>query len=330
MGLAAGVLLLPTNLARYPGYCRRLKNGRGRRPVTILWQMDPLPPENLPPAAEAAGLAAARWGDRLRLHQSAAVLSRWKKLCTLFRLREWANKQISAPGFRKAGRLLRRAGGDDFDWQQIRAILGNWRRILDGHQRGWMDFFIASTHQRRRYLVGRGIAAQFIPVGAYEAMGRDLGLDRDIPVGFLGAAKYGRRAALLKQLGERLRKKGIPFVQMTDGCYGEERCRWFNRTRILVHLHSLSWNPAWVRLLMAARCGALVVSEPMNDEHPMQAGVHYIAATPEEMPEVIGKLLDNPDKIRQVVEAAAHLCRHELTLLRSVENLCRLVERQNP
>ncbi len=286
--------------------------------------MDPLPPENLPAEAEAIGLKASRWRDRFWLRQSAAAMPRWKKLCTLFRLREWASKQCSAPGYRKATRLIKRNSGGDFDWQQVRGVMGNWRRILDGHNEGWVDHFVVSTDRRRRFLVSRGITAHFIPVGACEEMGRDMGLPRDIPIGFLGTTKYGRRAALLECLSERLKEKGVPLTQVVEGCYGEKRCAWLNRTRILVNLHNYSWNPAWIRFLMAARCGTLVVSEPMNDEHPMVAGVHYIAATLDEMPEAIGKLLDNPEQIGQVATAATHLCHNELTLLRAVEKLSRL------
>jgi hypothetical protein len=323
-GFEAQVLLLLTNLGNYPAYCRRLKRCGARRPITILWQMDPLPPENLTPEAEAAGLKASRWRVRFWLRQSAAALPRWKKLCTLFRLREWASKQCSAPGYRNASRLIQRSVGGDFDWVQIRGVMETWRMILDSHREGWLDHLAVSTNQRRRFLASRGIASHFIPVGAHEAMGRDLGLPRDIPVGFLGAVKHGRRAAMLERLSRRLKEKGIPLNQVTNSCHGEQRCEWLNRTRILVSLHNYSWNPAWIRFLMAARCGTLVVSEPMNDEHPMVAGVHYIAAAVDEMPEVICKLLDDPGRICQITSAAAYLCYHELTLLRTVEQLSRL------
>ena len=329
-GLGADVLLLLTNLGNFPVYGRKLKSCGSRRPVTVLWQMDPLPPENLSPEAETAAFQASRWRGRFRLHPSATALSRWKKLCTLFRFREWASKQCSAPGYRKASRLIQHNGGDDFNWAQIRGVMETWRTILDSHREGWMDHFAVSTNQRRRFLASRGIAAHFIPVGIYEEMGRDLGLPRDIPVGFLGAIKHGRRAALLEQLSRNLKKKGVPLTQVTNGCHGEERCTWLNRTRILVSLHHYPWNPAWIRFLLAASCGTLVVSEPMNDEHPMIAGVHYIAATPEEMPGVICKLLDDPEKICQVTSAAAHLCHHELTLLNAVEQLSRLGQAAEP
>lgn len=322
-GLEADVLLLLTVLGNYPAYCQKLKHCGSQRPVTILWQMDPLPPEYLPPEAESAGLKASRWRNSFRLHQPADM-PRWKKLCTLFRLRVWSYKKLSAPGFRKACHLIKRNNcGDDFDWPQIRGVMENWQDILDSHNDGWMDHFVVSTNQRRRFLMSRGITAHFIPVGGHEYMGRDLGLRRDILVGFLGSIKYGRRAVMLKRLGERLKKKGILLTQVEKGCYGEQRCEWLNRTRILINLHNFSWNPAWIRFLMAARCRTLIVSEPMNDEHPMVTGIHYVAVTLDEMPEVVCKLLEDQEKIDQITSAAAILCQHELTLLHAVEKLSR-------
>ncbi len=327
-GFVADVLLLLINPGNYPVYCHRLKHGGSRRPQTILWQMDPLPPEDLSPEAESAGLKASRWRDRFHLHQSAAAMPRWKKICTLFRVREWASKQCSAPGYRKACRLIQRSNDGDFDWPQIRGVMSNWRLIRDSHHEGWVDHFVVSTDQRRRFLAARKIPSHFIPVGAYEEMGADLGRHRDIPVGFLGSIKYGRRARMLESLSERLKNQGISLAQVVKDCHGEKRREWLNRTRILVNLHNYSWNPAWIRFLIAAKCGTLVVSEPMNDEHPMVAGVHYIAATVEEMPEVICQLLNDPEKMHRMTSAAAELCQSELSLERAVEKLARLVECQ--
>lgn len=325
-GLKADVLLLTNVLGKYPVYCRKLKECGSKRPVTILWQMDPLPPEDLPPEAESAGLAACRLRDFLRLRHPAERLW-WQKWLTLYRQRVWFYQQFSAPGFRKACRLVKRSHDGEFDWLLIRGVMENWQDILDARDEGWLDHIVVSTNQRRRFLTKRGIDAHFIPVGAHEYMGRDLGLPRDIPVGFLGYIKHGKRAGKLRHMGERLKKNGIPLTQTVKDCYGEQRCEWLNRTRVLVSLNKYPWNPAWIRLLMAASCGTLVVSEPMNDEHPMVEGVHYIAALPDEMPEVICKLLDDRERIERITSAAAALCRNELTLINSVEKLSRLGER---
>lgn len=319
-GLEADVLLMLNVLGNYPVYYERLKRGGSQRPITILWQMDPLPPVDLPPEAEHAGLQAARLRDSLWLRQPADM-PRWKKLCTFYRSRVWAYQNCSALGFRKACRLIKCKHSGDFDWIQIRGVMENWQDILSGYNEGWMDHLVVSTNQRRHFLMHRGVPAHFIPIGADEHMGRNMKLKRDISVGFLGYVKYGRRAATLERLGERLKKRGVTLTRVEKDCYGEQRCEWLNRSRIIVNLHTYAWNPAWIRFLMAARCGALVVSEPMHDEHPMIAGVHYVAATLEEMPEVICSLLDDPEKMDKITSAAASLCQNELTLLHAVEKL---------
>jgi hypothetical protein len=321
-GLESDFLLLLITLGDYPVYCQKLKHCSSQRPVTIFWQIDPLPPEDSPPEAESAGLKASRWRDFFCLYQPADM-PRWKKLCTLYRLRVWGYKRCSSPGFRKACRIIKRNNGGDIHWTHIRGVMENWQSILDSYNGGWIDHFVVSTNQRKRFLMNRGITAHFVPVGAHEYMGCDLGLQRDIIVGFLGSPmKHGRRFAMLKSLRDRLNEKGIPLTQV-KGCLGGQRCKWLNRTRILINLYNYSWSSAWIRFLMAARCRALVVSEPMNDEHPMISGVHYISATLDEMPEVICKLLDDPVTTNRIISAAAMLCQNELTLLHSVEKLTR-------
>jgi hypothetical protein len=328
-GLEADVLLLLITLGDYPVYCQKLKHRGSQRPVTLLWQIDPLPPEYLPPEAESAGLKASRWRDFFCLFQPDNM-PRWKKLCTLYRLRVWGYQKLSAPGFRKACRLIKRNHDGDFHWTHIRAVMENWQSILGSHNGGWIDHFVVSTNQRKNFLMSRGITAHFIPIGAHEYMGRDLCLQRGIPVGFLGSSiKNGRRIAMLESLRDRLKDKGIPLIQV-NGYRGEQRCEWLNRTRVLINLYNFSWSSAWTRFLMAAMCKTLIVSEPMNDEHPMIAGVHYVSATLDEMPEVICKLLDDPEKIDRITSAAYALCQNELTLLHAAEKLSRFGNTAQP
>jgi len=322
-GLNADALLFLVTLNDYPLYCRELKQCGEQRPMTAFWQIDPLPPDDTPPEAEAAGLRASRWRKRFGLDRSDDI-PRWKKLLTLYRMRIRAYQQISAPGFRKASRLIKRHRGGDFTWKHIRGILENWQSVLDSHNEGWMDHLVASTDQRRHFFMNRGMAAHFIPVGAHEFMGRDLNIQRDILVGFLGSIRKGRRASILENLGDRLKERNISLIPVERGLHGEQRCEWLYRTRILVNLYNYSWSSAWIRFLMAARCGALVVSEPMNDRHPMTAGVHYVTATLNKMPDVIPGLLEEPETIERITSAAATLCQNELTLLNAVKKLSRL------
>lgn len=322
-GLSADILLFLFTLGDYPMYRLKLKNHSVKRPLTILWQIDPLPPDDSPPEAEIAGLKAARLRKIFGLYEPTDM-SRWKKLITFYRLRVSAYKLFSAPGFRKACRLIKNHCGGDFEWTHIRGIIENWQDILESYNDGWVNHFVTSTNQRRIFLMNRGIKADFVPVGAHEYMGSYLGLRRDIPVGFLGSIKKGRRAAILENLSNKLKEKGILLVQVEKGLYGKQRCEWLNRTRILINLYNYSWSSAWIRFLMAARCKTLVVSEPIDDEHPMKTGVHYISANWEEMPEVICELLNNPEKIDRITSAAYLLSQEELTLLHSVEKISKI------
>ena len=210
---------------------------------------------------------------------------------------------------------------DGADWRQLRGVLQNWWSILDAQRHGWVDHFMSSTQQRQRFLESRGIESSFIPVGAYPELGRDLHLVRDIPVTFLGRARFGRRKAHLDQLTRGLAKKGVRLNRIEGDCYGERRCEMLNRTRILINLHNYAWSPAWIRFVMAALCGALIVSEPADDDQPFSTGAHYVGATPDEMPDMILRLLDDPATCDRITCAAAGLCANELTLQRAVQVL---------
>jgi len=326
-GLEAAVLLLLVNLANFPAYCHQLRRAGRRRPRVILWQMDPLPPPNASPQAEAVGLTAGRWRRRLGLSRSAAAMSRWQKLATLIRLREWLCKVASGPGFRRAWRLMQNYAPEplEVDWRQIRGLMQSWRNILDARQEGWLDHLAASTLQRTHFLKARGIPAAFIPVGACEEFGCEMGLARDIEVLFLGRVKHGRRAAVLARLREELLERGVALQTVVDDCYGATRTRLLNRSRVLVNLNTYPWSPAWIRFLMAARCGAVVVSEPTGDREPFEPGVHYVAAATNELAAAVRLLLaDEPARARMAAAASEH-CRERLTLVRSVESLRLLV-----
>lgn len=326
-GMDAEVLLLLISPTCFPAYCHQLRQAGGRRPRVILWQMDPLPPTDLSRRAEAIGLAACRWRRRFALNQSTAGMPRWQKLATLIRLREWLCKVVSGSGFRSAWRLMQKEapGPLEVDWPQVRGVMQSWRCILDARHEGWLDHLAASTLQRVRFLEGRGIAAAFIPVGACEEFGCELGLERDIEVLFLGRIKHGRRADLLGRLQGALREQGISLHQVVDDCYGAARTRLLNRSRVMLNLHNFPWSPAWIRFLMAARCGTAVVSEPTDDTQPFVAGVHYVAAPAEELAAAAARLLRDEAARAQVVAASRDLCKERLTLARSVESLRKLI-----
>jgi len=326
-GLGANVLLLMFTTGDFSAYRRLLNQRRSQKPMTVLWQIDPLPPDHLSSDAEWFAQKAFHWREILKAHWEP--LSRAEKLRTLYRLRMWSYHKLSARSYRQIVKQMEKTNGNDVSCRDIRGAMENWHGILIGRKEGWLDVIVASTNQRRAFLNRRGITAYFVPVGAHDYMGGPMEMPRDIPIGFLGSIKNhakNRRTRVLEKLQKRLKEKNLPLVEIQSNCYAEQRCRWLNRVRILINIYNFPWDAAWVRFLMAAKCKTLVVSEPTQDEHPLTAGTHYISAPWEQMPDVIEELLARPQKIEPITAAAENICRTELTLLNSVKKLHQIIE----
>ncbi len=329
-GLRADVLLLMFTAGDFSAYRRLLNQRHSKKPTTVLWQIDPLPPDNLLPDAELFAQRAFHWREILKPHRPP--LSRVEKLRTLYRFRVWSYHKLSARSYQQIVKQVEKTDRDDVSWRDIRGPMENWHDILIGCKENWLDVIVTSTNQRRTFLNRRGITAHFVPVGAHDYMGKPLGIPRDIPIGFLGSIKNSRkknrRTRVLEKLQMRLKEKCLPLIEIQNECYSEQRCQWLNRVRILINIYDFPWDAAWTRFLMAARCKTLVVSERTHDEHPLIPGIHYISATWEQMPEVIEELLVQPQRIDQITAAAENICRTELTLLNSVKNLHQIIERE--
>lgn len=325
-GLDADVLLFMNNLADFGIYRKMLAN-RKQKPVTAVWMRETLPPESTPAEAESLGLSAARWHYRLGLHYPKDRLTPLQKFLTLRNLRQWAYKQLSGVGYRRACRLITNADPllSETHWALIRGAMQNWECLLRTRRQGWLEHCIVSTQQRQRFLQARGWQTPFVPVGSYARNGRQLGLQRDIDVAFLGYLRKDRRVRLLDQLERDLSARGINIKVITGNCFGEDRTRLLNRTKILLMLHQYPWSPAWDRFVLAAQCGTCVVSEPMPDDAPFQAGIHYAAAECSEMPALIKCLVHNEAERNQLVEAASRLCTENLTLHNSVRKIANII-----
>jgi hypothetical protein len=330
-GLRACSLLLLTNCANFPAYSRLLRGAGTARPTVLVWQMDPLPPNRLPPLAETLIERATLWRTRLGLATRPNATSRWRRLITARRLRGRLYRFLSGFSYRAACRVMGQFGGLDaeLDWTQIRGTAEAWVDLRQGLEGAWIDHLAVSTRQRQRFLAERGIPAPFIPVGSCPELGNPMDLARDVEVLFIGRVKHGPRASKLVRIARDLAAEGILLRQITADCYGTERTRWLNRSHLVLNLHNYPWSPAWIRFVMAALCGAVVVSEPSEDQEPFVAGRHYAAAPAAQLPETIRVLLNDPAGCAGIRSAAAELCRDSLTMLDSVGRLCSLIASKN-
>ncbi len=207
-------------------------------------------------------------------------------------------------------------------------VYSNHLRLRSLARQGLPDVLVASTPGRCEFLAERGIDAHFAPLGYQAARhGDDLGLPRDIDVLFLGAL-VARRKKLLRRLersGVALRKMG----SWTDpACWGENRTRLLNRTRIFLNIARYPGELPGLRLILGMANKALVVSEPIYDSGPYVAGRHLVCCSLEEMPEVIRHYLQRPGERDRIAAEGHRLVTEEVTLERSVQRILGLIDMQ--
>ncbi len=205
-------------------------------------------------------------------------------------------------------------------------VYSNHRALRSLHRQGLPDVLVASTPARQEFLAERGIDAHFAPLGyVADRYGRDLGLARDVDVLFLGAP-VPRRKKLLR----RLQRRGVELRQMGSwfdpACWGENRTRLLNRTRIFLNIARYPGELPGLRLILGMANKALVVSEPIYNPGPYVPGRHYVSCTLDEMPGVIRHYLERPEERDRIAEAGHRLVTEEVTLERSVQRILELID----
>ncbi len=203
-------------------------------------------------------------------------------------------------------------------------VYSNARRLRQLAQLGVPDLLVVSTPGRREFLAEQGVAAEYVPLG-YEgaAHGRDLGLDRDLDVVFLGAL-VPRRRRLLRDLaatGVRVYRAG---GWSDPDTWGEARTRLLNRTRIFLNLARHPGELPGLRFILGMASRTLVVSEPVYAPGPYVPGRHLVTAPLGALPDAIRHFLAHEDERRAIADAGHALVTRELTMDRSVEQLLEL------
>ena len=316
-------LLVLVGLCRYiEGLPEVLGQRQGRKPTTVLWQLEPLPPVQLSPAGEAIGfrVAACDWGRlprRVRRVLNGVVPFRTKlmRLARRWVARAYTRQVIHEPDH---------AGWGGYDVENYFNAMADWRWIRAAHASGWLDHCFATVQPRVRFLRSRGIAAEMLPVGYHPDWGRDRGLPRDIDVLFLGDIRRGRRADLVRWLGRQLAARGRTLTVVRKA-HGADRESLLGRARIAVNLLRAPHDLAGVRLLMGMGCGALIVSEPCADTGAFEPGRHFVMAEVARLPEVIDEYLVDDEKRQAIAREGQRLVTEELTLTRVVSRMLQQV-----
>jgi hypothetical protein len=301
----------PRHFVKYP---RLLAGGRReQRPVTALWLLEPLPPPLLTEQAEGPGMRLAN-SD---LHRLSPLGRRLLHLLPFqSRVRRRA-RSIHAARFKQELSGLGVKDCEPVTPRELAGVMCEYRWFREYYSRQWCDFVFASTPPRCEFLRRRGVAAAFVPMGYDPAWGRDLGLERDIDVLFLGNTDKTARSGPLRIVQEDLASRGIALRTVTKNCFAEERTRLLNRARIFLDVPRLPWDMPLIRLLMGMGCGALVASSWTGDPAPF-AREHLVQADTGRLAEAIVHYLECEGQRRSIVTSAFEFVTRELTLERSV------------
>jgi hypothetical protein len=185
-------------------------------------------------------------------------------------------------------------------------------------QKGLLDGLAITSHSRATYLQHHGFHPIVVPIGYYpELHGRDMGLRRDIDVGFLGNINSLRRFSLLEQVRKELEQRGIT-VSIQTNLYGEERTRFLNRTKINLNIYRAPYDFFGLRFVFCAANKALLISEPVLDYEPFIPGRHMVAVPITEIADTVEYYLLHEEKRQKIVDDADQLIHEEYTITQMI------------
>jgi len=192
------------------------------------------------------------------------------------------------------------------------------RRLLDG-------LFVGSF-AGAELLAREGVAAVYVPFGYHPVFGRDLRLERDIDVVFLGRSASRRRVLWLERIRRTLGRRGIRLVIFDGGSRyidGEARTHLLNRSKIVLNILKAPHDSTGHRFLLAAANKALMISEPVPATPLLEPGRHYVAASLDQLADVVETFVHDEVARRRITDAAYGFVTEQATLVQMVACILR-------
>ena len=312
--LNADLLLMIGDCMEFKGYANLL--GRSKvRPMTALWLLDTLPPATL-------SERAAKLGSRVGLYNKALhfMRSNMKSMVNFVPISVRRKMGVST-----CAALLKGFEQEVTD-EQLKAldttslyeVIGRFEWISRQMDNGWLGRIYTNTMPKKSFLDGAGIQSEFIPLGHHPRWGKEIDIERDIDVIFLGELAYGRRKPIVEYIQQELESRGINVTVVGGNCYGEERERLLNRAKISLNVPRFPWDIPTIRVFMSVGCGSMVISEEMGNTAPFESGKHLYQAGVKELPEKIAYYLQNDEAREEITRNAHELITQKLTLKNQV------------
>jgi spore maturation protein CgeB len=125
----------------------------------------------------------------------------------------------------------------------------------------------------------------------------------------------------LGDLQQSLQAKGLRLEIVPRYCLGRERTELLNRARISLNMVSYPWDFPGARFLLSIGCGALVVSEPLENPGPYRAGEHFVQAEVADLPKIIAYYVAHEAEREALTRSAFRFVTCELTLKSSMAHI---------
>lgn len=198
------------------------------------------------------------------------------------------------------------------------------------HGRGWLDIFADTSEIYAELHRRHGLPTIVAHWGATPQWYKDLGLERDIDVLWMGTRGTRRRSVLLDRVRRELETNGVR-MHVADGkenpfIFGDERIYYLNRSKITLNITRTWYDDNFSRIALAAPNRSLIISEPVLPHCPsFIAGTHYVSVPVETLAKTILFYLDHEEERLRIVDHAYHLVTTKLVFRESIKSIMNAV-----
>jgi hypothetical protein len=266
-----------------------------RRPVVIHWNTEGMPDLRIPPRViRALGAMRSKIG---RMGYSSSVIDHF-----LYSMQPVSSIDKSFKRYRFHG---------DYEY---------------AYRKGWLHILSDTSHIYSQIRSNIGLPTLYAPWGASQRWYKDLGIERDIDVLWMGTRGSQRRSRILDQVFKELKAKGLnlyiadneenPFI------FGDKRTSLLNRSKITLNITRTWYDDNYSRFTMACSNRSLVVSEPVLPHcTEFKANIHYVSAKIEDLANTILYYVEHDEERRRIVDNAYELMMDGLKFEKSLRKM---------
>ena len=266
-----------------------------RKPIFIHWNTEGMPDPRIP------------W----KLMSAIAGWRSW-----LGRIHDFRNDSTKMPGTENLTSL-------NDSWMARFRYLGDY---YYAQRRGWLDIFADTSEIYADIHRQHGLPTIVAPWGATPQWYKELGLERDIDVLWMGKRGTKRRSTILNRVRAELEAHGVRMY-VADGeenpfIFGNTRIHYLNRSKITLNITRTWYDDNFSRVSLAAPNRSLVVSESVLPHcTSFVAGTHYVSVPVETLAETILYYLGHEEERLSLVENAYQLVTTKLEFRKSIKSI---------